>query len=390
MEQTNSGSRYGATSTVVEDAAAISVGKQIIAVVSIADGFNPYYNLYQDIAASSCSSGFYDNGNCEKCSWDSSRKFCTRCSAAPVCTECLVYTYLDSSKLCLPCPTNCYACSSSSVCSACVGGYTLISSRCVASNLTGCVHSYAYTGSGYTVSKCYRCEIGYFAEDDLQCKLCSEVYANCSECDDTTCTRCHPNFMINPTSSNCEICTHAIEGCAACLNQTYCDTCYENYPYFSFPAIGSRICKPACKFPCNSCDRLTYDICLSCDSNRTLVSNNCTCRPEFPIEDASTLQCQACSDYLTDCLNCTSKTFCSVCAANFYFQNTNATFQSCQACNYTCSTCTTTWYQCATCDLGANRVLDPVSKRCVCSGSSYFEMGAQVACEECQAHISNC
>lgn len=86
LEQTNAGSRYGASSTVVEDAATIQVGKQIITAVSIADGFNPYYNLYQDIASSSCSSGYFDNGNCEKCNWNDSRAFCTKCSAAPVCT----------------------------------------------------------------------------------------------------------------------------------------------------------------------------------------------------------------------------------------------------------------------------------------------------------------
>lgn len=79
--------------------------------------------------------------------------------------------------------------------------------------------------------------------------------------------------------NNCEVCTHAIEGCAACLNQTYCDTCYENYPYFSFPAVGARICKKACAFPCATCGRNTTTTCLSCDANRTLSGTTCVCLP---------------------------------------------------------------------------------------------------------------
>lgn len=69
------------------------------------------------------------------------------------------------------------------------------------------------------------------------------MWANCSECDANQCFKCKPNFvMMSTVSTNCEICSHAIEGCAACLNQTYCDTCYESYPYFSLPAVGYRIC----------------------------------------------------------------------------------------------------------------------------------------------------
>lgn len=86
LEQTNSGNRYGASSTVVEDVVLLGATRQIITAVSIADGFNPFFNLYQDTALASCSNGFYNNLGCEKCNWDTSRKFCTRCSAAPVCS----------------------------------------------------------------------------------------------------------------------------------------------------------------------------------------------------------------------------------------------------------------------------------------------------------------
>lgn len=101
-------------------------------------------------------------------------------------------------------------------------------------------------------------------------------------------------------------------------------------------------------------------------------------------------QCLACSDFLSNCLNCTSATFCTACDVNFYFQDTSATNQTCEPCNYTCLTCTSTWYKCSSCDAGAFRVLDPATKRCVCQGTSYFELGVQITCAQCPNYIMQC
>lgn len=103
-----------------------------------------------------------------------------------------------------------------------------------------------------------------------------------------------------------------------------------------------------------------------------MANKTCTCLPDYPIINATTQQCQACRDYISDCTNCTSSTFCNLCDGGFYFQDTNATHQSCQTCNYTCDSCNVTWYRCASCDPTAFRVIDSVSGRCVCQGISYF------------------
>lgn len=64
-EQLNSASRYGSTSTKVRDAGVFYVDKQKIYVISIADGYNPYYNYYTDNLVSPCSTGFFSNsGTC--------------------------------------------------------------------------------------------------------------------------------------------------------------------------------------------------------------------------------------------------------------------------------------------------------------------------------------
>ena len=73
------------------------------------------------------------------------------------------------------------------------------------------------------MSRCVECEIGYYVAEGDSCHICSLKYLNCSECSDSKCTKCEPNFFMPDTSTGfCEACSLSNEGCASCLNATYC------------------------------------------------------------------------------------------------------------------------------------------------------------------------
>lgn len=172
-EQLNTGNRYGATGTIVDDAGAFLISASRILVTSIADGFQPLYNYYRDTGTVSCSSTYQQAGlSCEKCNWDETIKsYCNTCNpSSGNCLSCLSVTFYQTSlKTCGACPANCYICSSATVCTTCMGNYTLVGSNCIINNLTGCVVSYWYSS---TVSKCYLCAVGFMAENNLACKTC--------------------------------------------------------------------------------------------------------------------------------------------------------------------------------------------------------------------------
>ena len=132
--------------------------------------------------------------------------------------------------------------------------------------------------------------------NNKDCMECDSRFPGCLECDGTGCYKCDAGYtIVNTTTAICEVCSIYMEGCAACISQTYCETCHDSYPYFDTVSITNRTCKSSCPYSCLTCDRDNYDQCLSCDSNRTLTGTTCPCKNTGFLEDSNTLSCLACS-----------------------------------------------------------------------------------------------
>ena len=133
-EQDNDDSRYNGLQTL--NAYTVAFTSNQLKVASIAQGYDPYLNLFG--YDGSCNTGLYNVGAgvCGFCV--STMPSCKQCSSAPICQDCYPFKYLDSSKNCVACPANCYRCSSASNCLSCVGGYVWNSNSCVQHNITGC------------------------------------------------------------------------------------------------------------------------------------------------------------------------------------------------------------------------------------------------------------
>lgn len=56
----------------------------------------------------------------------------------------------------------------------------------------------------------------------------------------------------------------------------------------------------------------------------TLSGTTCVCNVTEYIVDPDSLACIACRDYISDCQNCSSITYCDTCDSGFYFNNISA------------------------------------------------------------------
>ena len=90
---------------------------------------------------------------------------------------------------------------------------------CDACNIDGCVNCQDSGGR----LRCYECEIGYYTTYNKDCMECESRFPGCLICDYNRCYECDTGYILfNTTTGICEKCSHYMDGCVGCLNQTYC------------------------------------------------------------------------------------------------------------------------------------------------------------------------
>jgi hypothetical protein len=151
-----------------------------------------------------------------------------------------------------------------------------------------------------------------------------------------------------------------------------------------------------CNIKCKTCSHTSSTFCTSCDTGRSLVSNDCPCLPLHYDPGASSTcsachySCLTCNGLtVTNCLTCSSPNLrdpvsggrCN-CKAGYYDNGLQAL---CLLCSYECATCVDP-STCATCDSALFRET-PASK-CPCK-TGYFENSTS-KCQKCAYHCITC
>jgi cysteine-rich repeat protein len=101
------------------------------------------------------------------------------------------------------------------------------------------------------------------------CKKCHQLWANCNQCDNTTCTLCLLGYTLNIT--DCFQCGEAWPGCTSC-NGTACSNCAAPY------LLNGTECSPNCLLidNCTTCEVLSGQLfCLNCSYALTVQNNEC-------------------------------------------------------------------------------------------------------------------
>ena len=130
---------------------------------------------------------------------------------------------------CFPACSDCTVDNSPLDCTACEDGYYLSGSECKScsmqcktcnlnpDNCLSCENN-TFLKSGFCVGKC---DLGYFLDIDLECKLCPNTCTQCTSL--TNCIYCKKGLFLN--SGSCEICSPS---CETCMDADIkCTSCYD-------------------------------------------------------------------------------------------------------------------------------------------------------------------
>ena len=218
-------------------------------------------------------------------------------------------------------------------------------------------------------------------------------------------------MLTTSSGSSCELCNSKCMECAGSANScTACDTskfrefsgtptpgvftcaCITGYEEFEGACVDTRCntVDPFCQtclynFPTQESD------CLTCVSNRAVISGLCRCNTGF--YEAANKDCVACKpgcQFCTAANQCTSCAIKSIpqadgsclCPAGTVLSKTAGTLY-CKDCSPTCATCEGSIATCKTCKTGF--VLN-TNKQCVCPEGSVLPVGQS----NCQPCLSNC
>lgn len=319
---------------------------------------------YTSVICSSCTVGYYLEGNSLSCTLCSSvLSNCKACSNAVTCTGCLTGYYLNGAvcvlKGCDSSITNCMYCSGSSTsCTQCSPGFTNNAGTCTLTcpatyifnpAIGGCrCASGTYESNGACkicnnhcyncdAGQCYSCDIGYYPSG-ANCLTCS---TNCQDCTSgTSCTTCISGYYVDSTGSCAPLSSTSKTGaatstagtvytcptgCSQCsvtaLNAVSCTTTVDGYSL-----VGGSIvsCFPTCK----KCSGTTSIDCTECYQGTSLYGGSCS----------------SCSDpNAADCLN-TNSGFATSCIDGYTgtFYTTGSTIVTggvCRACASNCHKC---------------------------------------------------
>ena len=221
-------------------------------------------------------------------------------------SECPVGTYPDH-HMCRPCAPLCTRCAELSSClQSCVPCHHSCTdcSGPRDRDCTACHSQFIRSDDGRCIVP-KSCEEGeYFDSRSLECRPCHDSCAECVGKGAKECTACYPGSTLDDG-----VCVLTTTSSKSCKKGEYHEP-------------ESETCKPCTQ----NCVRCTDDItCLSCDSAHYLWMERVgesqlevvTCIPDCPKGfhgDATSLSCQSCPSY---CTECDSHEKCTSCALNF-------------------------------------------------------------------------
>ena len=231
--------------------------------------------------------------------------------------------YYPNGFTCSACNSKCDKCKWAEVCTHCVEPYLLVDNYCCDPKCVSC-----------GLDKCWQCKTGSL----LASGACEACPANCGGCPDGICDR---------SSGTAIVCS---DFCDKCSSSTYCDTCFSGY----YSRIG--VCKK-CNSRCKVCE--WSESCSVCADDYHVVNGYCCdagctscifekcweCTSGYLFEDnlckACPADCGGCPNGIcnkitcpTDCLSCTSSTWCDKCVDGKRWDG-----RQCTPCNLRCSKC---------------------------------------------------
>ena len=230
---------------------------------------------------------------------------CIQCSSL-VCTKCKDSFYLDSSKQCKPCKSQCKTCINSSECTSCAyPPYYFYNNNCVTScpakigiyndnSVMKCANCKSYN-KYYLDGKCVDKTKGYYVPPNDQYNIYHKCHSNCTACENSedNCQECKENFVLFNETRCYDECKGIQVGSNKCYN------CIDNFAYF--PNQG----------------------CIDCLSNENYYQLDTD-------DEGNKCYTEVLEEYYADenrkmhkcdfrCLHCTiNATHCDSCKANYY------------------------------------------------------------------------
>ncbi|ELP91743.1 tyrosine kinase, putative, partial [Entamoeba invadens IP1] len=176
------------------------------------------------------------------------------------CIRCVEGYYLESNKTCSKCDTSlCQTCYSLTYCLTCSVNKFLSGHQCKSNeNLIGKCNKFVTSGG------CSECLEGYYKngldcyECDTSCSTCFSAPTKCLKCNST-------NFKT--TSGSCLPRSLLYESCDVEITENGCEKCKDGY-YL----VDSNQCQK-CDSNCKTC--YSFDMCLTCTSDKILVDSKC-------------------------------------------------------------------------------------------------------------------
>ncbi|EAR85854.2 transmembrane protein, putative (macronuclear) [Tetrahymena thermophila SB210] len=243
---------------------------------------------------------------------------CSQCITGKICKKCQNQYYLNSSKWCSKCDSNCNQCTGPGNCQQCNQGYFMQNGVCVAS-----------------------CSLGYYV-NGYNCLACHQGCANCNGPLSNQCTSCTSKYQL--FTSEClircqsgyfrdidRICKQCTTGCDYCTNNLYCNTCLKGF----FINQSTQKCS-SCDPQCQQCNGPSLQNCTGCQSGLILFNSQCitSCPNNFYL-DSQTNLCQRCTD--PNCMICNQSNQCSQC------QDSNQYLVDFQSCSSSCPSSHQNW-----------------------------------------------
>lgn len=228
-----------------------------------------------------------------------------------------------------------------------------ISAVCLSAT-DNCQFEYADTETDKT--GCRVCKGGFFQKEgekkdkktNYVCQACQEGCFTCTS--DKDCTQCKSGWFKPPAPGQTRrqlqkatICKKCIDNCAECTSTETCNKCAVGF--------GPKVEKKSSLtqgLVTKSCVACTLANCGDCSVDSTKCKG---CKnTHYPVKEGEELkECKECEG---GCSTCTSKTECSSCKDNFFF---NAAAKTCPKCDESCATCRGDAKQCVNCTQGYSK-----------------------------------
>jgi hypothetical protein len=164
------------------------------------------------------------------------------------------------------------------------------------------------------------------------CTSCTGTADHCLSCpkgqfvDGTTCKRTLSVFFLSfafvdqlvnvkklACSSSCTSCSDSADNCLTCSNRLSSGVCADTCPDGTLSISGSCI---SCHGDCATCSGLSFNQCLTCPSDRPVLSNGrClrTCSSKTQFFDSGSMSCQPCDSSCSSCF-ATGSSGCLACS----------------------------------------------------------------------------